>query len=88
MSKIASLLAVFAHPDDEAFSSGGTLAHYAALGARVVVACATRGEAGQIKDPALQGVSDLGKVREEELARACAALGLEPPVFLGFHDSG
>lgn len=88
MSKVASLLAVFAHPDDEAFSSGGTLAHYAALGARVVVACATRGEAGQIKDPALQGVSDLGKVREEELARACAALGLEPPVFLGFHDSG
>jgi LmbE family N-acetylglucosaminyl deacetylase len=88
MSKVASLLAVFAHPDDEAFSSGGTLAHYAALGARVVVACATRGEAGQIKDPALQGVSDLGKVREEELARACAALGLEPPVFLGFRDSG
>jgi N-acetyl-1-D-myo-inositol-2-amino-2-deoxy-alpha-D-glucopyranoside deacetylase len=44
-----SLLAVFAHPDDEAFSSGGTLAHYASLS---------------------------------------VALGINPPIFLGYHDSG
>ena len=46
------LLAVFAHPDDEnAFA--GTMAYYAANGAQVALACATRGEAGEISDPAL-----------------------------------
>jgi LmbE family N-acetylglucosaminyl deacetylase len=39
-----ALLAVFAHPDDESFGTGGTLAKYATNGTRVVLACATRGE--------------------------------------------
>ncbi len=82
-----TLLAVFAHPDDEAFSVGGTLAHYAERGVRVVLACATRGEAGKMTDPGMT-VSDLGAQREEELKRACEALGIPAPVFLGFHDSG
>ncbi|MHA4875509.1 PIG-L deacetylase family protein, partial [Enterococcus faecium] len=43
----ASLLAVFAHPDDESLRCGGTLAHYAALGAKVTLVCLTRGEAGR-----------------------------------------
>ncbi|HEV2124916.1 MAG TPA: PIG-L family deacetylase, partial [Chloroflexota bacterium] len=42
------LLAVYAHPDDEAFGTGGTLARYAAEGAEVVLICATRGESGKI----------------------------------------
>jgi N-acetyl-1-D-myo-inositol-2-amino-2-deoxy-alpha-D-glucopyranoside deacetylase len=82
-----TLLAVFAHPDDEAFSSGGVLAHYAALGVRVVLVSATRGEAGQIFDPNLT-TSDLGKHRELELRRACEVLGIEAPRFMGYHDSG
>lgn len=41
-----SLLAIVAHPDDESFGMGGTLARYAAEGARVTLICATRGEAG------------------------------------------
>ncbi|WP_027892863.1 PIG-L deacetylase family protein [Calidithermus chliarophilus] len=82
-----TLLAVYAHPDDEGFS-GGALAHYAAKGYRVVLACATRGEAGQVKDASLGQVKDLGALREQELRKACEILGIEPPVFLGFHDSG
>ena len=82
-----TLLAVFAHPDDEAFSVGGTLAHYAARGVRVVLACATRGEAGKITDPSMT-VTDLGAQREQELKNACAALGIPDPVFLDYHDSG
>lgn len=87
MSINTSLLAVFAHPDDEAFSSGGTLAHYAAQGAKVSLICATRGEAGKIKDPTLS-IKDLGVHREGELRKACAALGIDAPIFLDYHDSG
>ncbi len=82
-----TLLAVFAHPDDEAFSSGGILAHYAAMGVQVVLVSATRGEAGQIFDPNLT-TSDLGQHRELELRRACEILGIEAPRFLDYHDSG
>ena len=41
-----ALLVVLAHPDDESFPMGGTLAKYAAQGAQVTLVCATRGEAG------------------------------------------
>ena len=82
------LLAVFAHPDDEAFSSGGTLAHYASLGVEVHLLCSTRGEAGKITDPELGEVSDIGALRQRELEEACAVMGIHPPEFMGYHDSG
>jgi N-acetyl-1-D-myo-inositol-2-amino-2-deoxy-alpha-D-glucopyranoside deacetylase len=82
-----TLMAVFAHPDDEAFSVGGTLAHYAEKGVKVVLVCATRGEAGKITDPTMT-VTDLGQQRESELLAACEALGIPAPIFLDFHDSG
>src|SRR5258706_2680954 len=47
-----TILAVFAHPDDESLACGGTLARLADAGARVVVLCASKGEAGSITDPA------------------------------------
>ncbi len=87
MSAQASLLAVFAHPDDEALRCGGTLALYAARGAQVHLICLTRGEAGRNTDPAL-GEVDLPTQREQELRDSCAALGIHPPIFLGYHDSG
>ncbi|MDL2344642.1 PIG-L deacetylase family protein [Deinococcus sp. MIMF12] len=82
-----TLLAVFAHPDDEAFSVGGTLTHYARRGVRVVLACATRGEAGKITVPGMT-VDDLGQQREAELREACRVLEIGEPVFLDYHDSG
>ena len=84
----ASLLAVFAHPDDETLRCGGTLALYAARGAKVHLICLTRGEAGRNTDPTLGDQVDLPTQREKELQDACAALGTEPPIFLGYHDSG
>lgn len=92
MAELPTILAVFAHPDDEAFPTGGTLAHYARLGHKVYLACATRGEVGQLKDPALAPVDgsepDMAMIRTAELERSCEALGIEPPIFLGYHDSG
>ena len=76
------LLAVFAHPDDETYRAGGTLALLARRGARVWVLCATRGEAG------IPGMApeQTGRVRQAELECACRALGIEPPRFLDYQD--
>jgi LmbE family N-acetylglucosaminyl deacetylase len=84
-TRCPSLLAVFAHPDDEVFH-GGILAHSSDRGARVTLACATAGEAGKIH-PSLGAVADLGAVRMSELERSCRRLRIDSPVFLGFHDS-
>ena len=81
-----SVLAVFAHPDDELFHGGATLAYLADRGARVTLACATRGEAGKAH-PSVGPVDNIGALRTEELRAACAVLGIGEPVFLGFHDS-
>lgn len=86
MSK--TLLAVFAHPDDEAFGCGGTLARYAAEGVSVHLICATRGESGKITDPEIDASSDVAELREAELRAACEAMGISEPIFLDFHDSG
>ena len=80
------LLAVFAHPDDETFRSGGTLALLVRSGVRVHLLTATRGEAGSYGDPPLCAPEELAVRREVELRCACAALGLEPPRFLGYAD--
>jgi N-acetyl-1-D-myo-inositol-2-amino-2-deoxy-alpha-D-glucopyranoside deacetylase len=84
-----SLMAVFAHPDDESFGIGGTLARYGAdPGVRVVLVCATRGEAGEISNPELASSERLGEVREQELRCACRTLGVEDLFFLDYRDSG
>lgn len=83
-----TILATFAHPDDETFGSGGTFARYAAAGSRVVLVCTTRGEVGEISDPALATPETLGEVREGELRCAAAALGISEVIFLGYRDSG
>jgi selenocysteine lyase/cysteine desulfurase/LmbE family N-acetylglucosaminyl deacetylase len=80
------LLGVFAHPDDETFCAGGTLARYAAEGADVRVLCASRGEAGQIRDAAAATRRTLGQVRSMELELACKHLGLLSPVVLDYPD--
>ncbi len=82
------LLAVFAHPDDETFSVGGTLSRYAQEGAQVTLVCATRGEVGEIADPALATPETLGQVREAELECAAKSMGVKQLLFLDYRDSG
>lgn len=86
MSDRKRLLAVFAHPDDETFRCGGTLALLAQRGVRVQVLTATRGQAGSRGDPPLCVPDELPVVRERELRCACAALGIEPPILLDYQD--
>ena len=82
-----SLLAVFAHPDDETFGTGGTLAHYARAGVSVHLVCATRGEVGEAPRD-LKGFASVGDMRADELQYASNILGLESVNFLGYLDSG
>ncbi len=80
------ILGLFAHPDDEIFCSGGTMARAASDGAEVMVVSFTRGEAGQIRDAALARRSTVGAVREGELAEACNRLGVATSRCLDFAD--
>jgi len=82
-----SIIAVFAHPDDETLVSG-TLAMYAERGARVTVLCATRGEVGQIAEGSGATPETLGAFREQELRDAMAILGVKDVRFLDYRDSG
>jgi LmbE family N-acetylglucosaminyl deacetylase len=81
-----ALLAVFAHPDDETFRPGGTLALLARHGVGVHVLTATRGQAGSRGDPPRCTQEELPAVRERELRCACAALDVEPPRLLDYQD--
>ncbi|TFV73825.1 PIG-L family deacetylase [Blastococcus sp. CT_GayMR19] len=78
-------LVAVAHPDDETFGCGSVIARATSLGAEVTVACATRGEAGE---PTPGSTGDLGAVREAELHRAAALLGVTRVELLGYRDSG
>jgi LmbE family N-acetylglucosaminyl deacetylase len=84
--RLRSILAVYAHPDDELFHGGGMLGYLSRQGTRVTLACATRGEAGKAH-PSVGPVADLGALRAEELRLSCRQLGIPEPVFLDFHDS-
>jgi N-acetyl-1-D-myo-inositol-2-amino-2-deoxy-alpha-D-glucopyranoside deacetylase len=82
------LLAVLAHPDDETFGSGGTLAYYASIGVDVHLICATRGEAGEVDAELMQGYSSVAELREHELRCAVKALGIKELHLLNYRDSG
>jgi LmbE family N-acetylglucosaminyl deacetylase len=80
------VLAVFAHPDDESLLAGGTLAACATAGLDVGLLSLTRGELGEIADPALATRDDLGAVRAGELEAAGRALGASWTECLDFPD--
>lgn len=80
------LLLLLAHPDDETFGPGGTIAKYASEGADVYLATATRGEAGMLGDPPVTDRVHLGEVRAAELSCAAGILGIRKVSFLGFCD--
>jgi N-acetyl-1-D-myo-inositol-2-amino-2-deoxy-alpha-D-glucopyranoside deacetylase len=88
MKEPRTLVFVGAHPDDESFGMGGTLAQYAAAGVKVYYICGTRGEAGEVTPESLKGYASIADLRSAELACAARELGLSGVIFLGFRDSG
>jgi LmbE family N-acetylglucosaminyl deacetylase len=79
------LLAIFAHPDDEA-SVGPVLAKYAAEGVRVYIAIATDGSLGVSEHAALPAGAEIAAVRARELQCAAEQLGLQPPLMFRLED--
>jgi N-acetyl-1-D-myo-inositol-2-amino-2-deoxy-alpha-D-glucopyranoside deacetylase/mycothiol S-conjugate amidase len=88
MNKQQTLVFFGAHPDDEAFGAGGTLAQYAAAGVKVYYACATRGEAGESAPEFLKGYASMGDMRWAELECSARTLGLAGVIHIGYRDSG
>ncbi|KIL41469.1 LmbE family protein [Gordoniibacillus kamchatkensis] len=81
------LTLVLAHPDDESFICGGTIAKYAALGADISLVCATKGEMGRrMGNPPFVNRETMPALREAELREACRLLGIGDLRFLGIRD--
>ena len=81
-----TILFLHAHPDDECILTGSVIAKAKHLGFRVIVAYATRGDAGETN--AELGTESLGNRREREALAACSDLGVDRVEFLGYRDSG
>ena len=82
------LLILFAHPDDEAFPVGGTIAMHTARGVTARLVTATSGELGEIRQPGSATRETIGEVRRAELEKAVVELGIDSHVVLGYRDSG
>ena len=87
-NKSLCLMVVLAHPDDESFGMGGTLAWYASQGVKVRLICATRGEVGEVEPNLLKGYKTIADLRVHELSCAAKKLGLASVDYLGYYDSG
>jgi LmbE family N-acetylglucosaminyl deacetylase len=88
MHKQRTLVFFGAHPDDETFGIGATLALYALRGVKVYCVCSTRGEEGNVDPQLMEGYATIADVRSDELKCAAQVLGLTDIIFLGYRDSG
>ena len=80
-------MSIHAHPDDQEFTVGGTLAKWARAGSEIVTVCLTSGEAGSNDStPADMTRAKLIPIRQEEQRLACQVLGIKEVVFLDAED--
>jgi len=80
------VLGLFAHPDDEVFCVGGTIARCAGAGAVTAIVSLTQGEAGQIREASTATRRQLGSVRVKELDQSAAELGVDDVTCLDLGD--
>ncbi len=85
VAALGTILGVWAHPDDEAYLSGGLMAMARDLGSRVVCVTANRGELGTA-DPVTWPPDRLAAERGVELARSLEILGVTEHNWLGYAD--
>jgi LmbE family N-acetylglucosaminyl deacetylase len=93
MAETLTLMAVHAHPDDEASSTGGVLARYGDEGVQTIVVTCTNGEFGDAPGGVKPGAdghdaAEVAQVRLAELRQSAKILGVTELEVLGYHDSG
>jgi len=80
-------MSIHAHPDDQEFTVGGTLAKWARAGCEIVTVCITRGGAGSNKYTPLDMTREaLVSIREDEQREAGRILGVKETIFLDYED--
>ena len=80
-------MSIHAHPDDQEFTVGGTLAKWARAGCEIVTVCITSGGAGSNKyTPPEMTREALVAIREEEQRDAGRILGVKETIYLGYED--
>jgi LmbE family N-acetylglucosaminyl deacetylase len=82
------LLISFAHPDDESFGMGGTIAYYVQRGVEVSLICATNGDVGTVDPQYMKGYDTISQLRLDELHCAAETLGIKEVVTYDYRDSG
>jgi LmbE family N-acetylglucosaminyl deacetylase len=87
VSDLGTILGIWAHPDDEAYLSGGLMALARDRGSRVVCVTATRGELGS-PDPVVWPPDRLAAERTVEMARCLDILGVIEHHWLAYRDGG
>lgn len=85
IAELGTILGIWAHPDDEAYLSGGLMAMARDHGSRVVCVTATRGELGT-PDPVAWPPHRLAAARTEEMARCLEILGVTEHHWLDYRD--
>src|SRR5450755_421532 len=93
MAETLTMMAVHAHPEDEASGTGGVLATYSAEGIRTVVVTCTNGEFGDAPGGVKPGqdgheTDAVAGLRLSELRQSAEILGVSNLELLGYHDSG
>ncbi len=88
MNRQKTLVFFGAHPDDESFGMGSTLAQYASFGIKVYYVCSTGGELGTVETRLLKEYETIKELRSDELECAAKVLGLAGVYHLGYRDSG
>lgn len=87
MQRMLRISAIFAHPDDESFSIGGTILHYSKLSVRWDLFCATDGDAGRSAVP-VSSKSELAALRRNELIAAARLLGVRGKIVTRGYPDG
>jgi LmbE family N-acetylglucosaminyl deacetylase len=84
----ARVLSIHAHPDDQEFTVGGTLAKWALAGSAIATVCITSGHAGSNEyTPAHMTREALAPIRRDEQRHACRILGVREAIFLDYEDA-
>ncbi len=85
IAKLGTIMSIWAHPDDESYTSAGIMCTAHDNGQNVVCITATKGEAG-VQDESRWPADQLAEIRSQEMTEALQVLGVSQHHWLGYED--